>query len=210
MAKRKKAAETGEKAPVDRTKYLQGYYKEHRERLQAEKARKYREDPAYREAILKSVAESRKRQRELREARADEIAVERSAERQRRADVRADMAFIDGVKYRRKVKWQGEDVIVWPISAVATRVGRSIYTMRRWVRYGYIPMSPFRTSDGKTFYTMEQLAGIMAAYKEIVRVRTLIVRPRLGARLRNFILRSWAQDGYVSLEAASTAEENPA
>lgn len=123
------------------------WYELNGKRLNEKRKQRYHEDTAYRERVLKTNQESRKKQRDT----SDETPSEKRVVRPRSDEKRFKTvdAEVDGVRER-----------LFTIGALAQALGCSIQAIRLWERQGYIPATPIRSGKGKNgdrLYTQEMV-----------------------------------------------------
>ena len=123
----------------DRSQYQKQYYEAHRSELSDRRKSRYREDPEYRETILRQVRAYRKEKRAERERRraAGELPPPRST----------------GPREPLKVELDGVNTVAYTVSRVAQEIQRSKNTINYWTRVGLLPQTPFRSSRGDRLYT---------------------------------------------------------
>lgn len=64
----------------------------------------------------------------------------------------------------------GEEVTLYPISRLATELGRSTQTIRKWEIGGILPQPIFKDKHGRRLYSLEQIEAIVeCAIKSNVR-----------------------------------------
>ena len=64
------------------------------------------------------------------------------------------------------LKLNGKPITVYPISVLASALGKSTLTVRRWERLGYIPDTFFINKRGHRMYSQEQIDIIVGSAKE--------------------------------------------
>jgi len=123
----------------NRSEYQRQYYQDHSETLSADRKRKYREDPAYRDAVLAQVRAYRKTKREER----DRLRAEGVIPTPSRGGPRAPL----------NVVVNGVSTVAYSIGRVAVELGRSAETLKYWTRVGLLPQTPLRSEGGDRLYT---------------------------------------------------------
>jgi hypothetical protein len=123
----------------DRSEYQKQYYRDKREVLSQERKRRYREDPAYREAILDRVNDYRTNRR-------DERAALRAAGKLPPSHPRGPRAPL-------KVVVNGVSTIAYTVGRMAVELNRSKDVINYWTRIGLLPPTPFRSPRGDRLYT---------------------------------------------------------
>lgn len=64
----------------------------------------------------------------------------------------------------------GEEVTLYPISKLASELGRSPQTIRKWEVAGILPQPIFKDKNGRRLYSLEQIEAIVdCAIKSNVR-----------------------------------------
>ena len=64
----------------------------------------------------------------------------------------------------------GEEVTLYPISKLASELGRSTQTIRKWEVAGILPQPIFKDKNGRRLYSLEQIEAIVdCAIKSNVR-----------------------------------------
>lgn len=79
----------------------------------------------------------------------------------------------------------GEEIRLYPISAIASALRVSVPTIRYWTRMGYLPTEPYRLPNnmiingerakGRRLYTAPMIEAAVAAFEE----RDLLDRPQI-------------------------------
>lgn len=128
-----------DKPERDRSGYQRAYYEKNRDALSEERKRRYREDPAYREAMLAQVRAYRANKRKERE-------------RLRKAGLIAP-AHPGGPREPLRVTVNGISTIAYTVGRVAIEIRRSKDVINYWTRIGLLPQTPFRSTRGDRLYT---------------------------------------------------------
>jgi len=132
------------------------WYERHRDGFNRERRDRYQSDPAYRAKVLKRNRDSRKR-------RKDSARVERTKQRQ---------ASLVSTKNR---GWKVVDVAFYPdgrevkgpaytVGVLAAVLGRSIQSVRAWIREGRIKSTPLRSRRGDRVYTPDMVESIVRTF----------------------------------------------
>lgn len=168
------------KIPTDRTAYQQDYYLKRKAELAERKRLRYQEDEGYRQIIRDSSQASKERHRAAR------------AEARARVKALRDLGG-HGIK-----QMDGTLMELFTQKDLKEAVGISLRMLQLWKRDGILPPSRHRTRAGIQRYTIEQVAGVVAAvvrYRELYAVEGRRSRVRHPKRLRALIARQWAAIG---------------
>lgn len=122
----------------DRREYQKYYYEQNKEDLSKQRKDRYKNDPEYREKVKAASKRYRAEQREKREKEKPKGAPVKRERRPRRPVV---------------VKVNGSEVLAYTVPVLASRVGRSINTINRWIYTGTIPKTPLWSERGDRLYT---------------------------------------------------------
>ena len=66
---------------------------------------------------------------------------------------------------KRKIKYKGANLFVYPIGWLAFLMGRSTSSVRRWERAGILPRPIFETPDKIRWYCAPEIAGYVKIFK---------------------------------------------
>ena len=146
-------------SPRSNTKdYDRAYYEAHREKLLAERRRKYAENKEFREKQkARSIASNKRRRAKLR--------AERLLNPEEKTRKRPNL----GKWFRLKVRGEEIKVKMFGIGSLAARMDRKTKTLQFWERDGVLPEAMFRDSANRRMYTEDQLEALTDAYNEAVR-----------------------------------------
>lgn len=128
-----------DKPDRDRSGYQRAYYEKNQETLSVERKRRYREDPAYREAILAQVRAYRAKKRKERE--------------RLRKEGKIAPAHPGGPRAPLRVTVNGISTIAYTVGRVAIEIRRSKDVLNYWTRIGLLPKTPFYSPRGDRLYT---------------------------------------------------------
>lgn len=144
------------------TTYFQRWYAENRDTLLNKRRKRYREDKDYAEKCREN---ARNRPR---------VGTQRHGSRARRP-----VAFVLG----------GRNMKGWTVAHLAKRLGRSVPTIRNWVKSGAMPDSPIRTDMGHRLYT----DGMILVVRKAVAKRGRISAGDLGFHME--VSEGWLELG---------------
>lgn len=163
--------------------YFAEYYAKNKKRMSAERKRRYKQDPEYRERALQASRDYRERQRD------DDGGVR-----------------IRLPRYQKPITatvGDGSKIALFSVGAFAVYLGRSVQAVTHWEKAGVLPQTPYRNSRGFRFYT----ADMMAAVKKAVGSRRRLAAT--DSTMSDGIRRAWEQLGVPvkarSLKAALAA-----
>lgn len=130
--------------------YFQEWYANNGDELNKSRRDKYRDDPEYREKILKQNREARKKRRKeaLKEKRKKQAATKTRTAQSWKAVT---------VELEDKKSGQMVPTKMFTIGAVAKALGCSVQALRLWEKKGVIPEASFRYSKGDRLYTAEAI-----------------------------------------------------
>jgi len=138
--------------------YNRKYYEKKREKILAEKRKRYNQDPDYadRQRMRSRQASTKKRQ----------IAQEDRGE-----------DYVDGRKNRKsgpvwwKVKLGDKEIPVrmYGIGILASKLGRQTKTLQRWERNGTLPKAMFRDTADRRMYTSDQVEVLSRAFNAVIK-----------------------------------------
>lgn len=66
-----------------------------------------------------------------------------------------------GVVREVSINYKGETLMLYPISKLASELGRSSDTIRKWEISGVLPKPIFKDKHGRRLYTQEQIDAIV-------------------------------------------------
>lgn len=139
--------------------YFKGYYEENKEEILQGRKKRYAEDPAYREKVLKSSQEYRDAQRQ---------------------EPRVKMP-----RYQKPLTGSatdGTEVQLFSVGALAVFLGRSVQAINHWEKHALIPRTPYRDDRGFRYFT----PAMMEAIKEEVgtKKRLFPIDPEMQAKIK--------------------------
>jgi hypothetical protein len=151
----------------NRPGYFEEYYKKNKDSVNAERRRKYHEDPSYRERVLKASRKYRKSQRD------DE-------DRVRLPRYQTPLS---------KEAGDGGSLQLFSVGAFAVYLGRSVQAITHWEKSGILPPTPYRDDRGFRYYTREMMDVVRSAVG--TRRRLFPV----DENMRSDILKKWRELG---------------
>lgn len=146
--------DTAEVRKASSATYFARWYAENGKSLNAERARRYREDPAYKEKVLEQNRAARQKKRTETKVRRRKAGTAERVERAWKTRP-LTMTLEDGSE----ATVQG-----FTIGAAAALLGVSVQAIRLWERRRYLPGTPFRFDGRDRLYTYDQIE----TYRHIV------------------------------------------
>lgn len=163
---------------TNRPGYFDEYYAKNKEKVNAERRRKYKENPEYRDRVLKASRDYRKRQRD------DE-------DRVRLPRYQTPVVKDTG---------DGGAVQLFSVGAFASYLGRSVQAINHWEKSEILPPTPYRDGRGFRYYTRDMMEVVRQAVGTKRRLFPV------DENMRTDILRLWKDLGVPvkaqSMEAA--------
>lgn len=123
--------------------YFSKYYEENKGEINDKRKRRYEEDPDYKDRVLQSSRDYRKRKRE--ESGEPKMKLPRYAR---------PMTVGTG---------DGGEIDLFSIGAFAKLLGRNVQTINHWERALVLPPTPYRDDRGFRFYTIEMMRSVKNA-----------------------------------------------
>lgn len=125
----------------NRPGYFEEYYGKNKDKVNAERRRKYQADSGYRERVLRASRDYRKRQRD------DE-------DRVRLPRYQTPIA---------KEAGDGGTLQLFSVGAFAAYLGRSVQAINHWEKADVLPPTPYRDERGFRYYTREMMEIVREA-----------------------------------------------
>lgn len=125
----------------NRPGYFEEYYRENKDKVNAERRRKYQADPGYRERVLRASRDYRKRQRD-------------------------DEDRVRLPRYQTPVSRETGDgglLQLFSVGAFAAFLGRSVQAINHWEKAAVLPPTPYRDERGFRYYTHEMMEVVREA-----------------------------------------------
>lgn len=129
----------------DESSYNASYYQQHKEKILAARAQRYRTDPEYREKTMHAAIERKKR------LRAEAIPKPRKK------------LGLESVTHLIQIGDQDVEVEMFTSGQLARFMDRTIQTIRLWEKNGILPKALYRTSSGSRLYTALQVQELVKA-----------------------------------------------
>lgn len=126
---------------ANRPGYFDEYYEKNKDKVNAERRRKYNEDPEYRDRVLQASRDYRRRQRD------DEDRVRLP---------RYQTPVI-------KEAGDGGKVQLFSVGAFASYLGRSVQAINHWEKSDILPPTPYRDGRGFRYYTKDMMEVVRQA-----------------------------------------------
>lgn len=80
----------------------------------------------------------------------------------------------------------GEEITLYPISKLASELGRSADTIRKWEISGILPQPIFKDKHGRRLYSLEQIEAIVdCAIKSKIRRGYSVANTNFSPRVYN-------------------------
>lgn len=153
--------------------YNKQYYLENRVKIAARRRERYKEDSTFRASQIKRSSDRR------RKLRLKKLASQRTSVPVKKLTSGAKMMHLPS----------GKKALMFPISHMARAVGRSILTVRVWLRKGIIP-EPFRDPQQNRRWTHDQVQLII----DLFEIHTNPKKPKETlAPFRVAVTREWAR-----------------
>lgn len=124
--------------------YFSKYYEENKEDINERRRKRYDEDPEYKERVLRSSRDYRKRKRE-----------EHGGDRRARTP-----------RYARPTEVEtgdGGTIELYSVGFAARLLKRNVQTINHWEAAGVLPSTPYRDERGFRFYTIGMIKAIKDA-----------------------------------------------
>ncbi len=155
-----------EKLSSDDPMYHQEYYQKHKKEIAERKARRYKEEPEYRFAIL---GRSRERRRK------DAIKRKKKKKTAPPKDPMKPTNF--------KIFTGGREIETNMFTAgqLGLALERKTQTIRLWEKKGYLPEAMYRSTSGDRLYTELQLTLLTKAFAEMIRKHGRKAFTRIGS-----------------------------
>lgn len=124
--------------------YFSKYYEENKAEINEKRRQRYEEDPEYKQRVLKSSREYRRRKRER-----------DGGERKVRAPRFAKPLVVK--------TGDGGTIELYSVGFVARLLRRNVQTINHWEKAGVLPPTPYRDERGFRFYTIAMIGAIRDA-----------------------------------------------
>jgi hypothetical protein len=132
-------------------KYNSEYYRKNKDRINADKKRRYREDPEYRRQMIERARKQTKRNTQ-----------KRADEKQKNKPV----------TYKVRISGKDFSILMFGSRHIADALGYSLRTLHNWESMGILPKALYRNNVGKfgdRLYPEFQYLKIIEAYGEVVK-----------------------------------------
>lgn len=151
---------------ANRPGYFKGYYAENKAEILDARKKRYADDPVYRDKVLKSSQDYRKKQRKEQRVKT------------RRYQKPISETSADGTQVR-----------LCSVGALAILLQRSVQALNHWAKRGLLPDTPYRDARGFRFYT----TAMMEAIKDEVGAKRRLFP--VDAEMPDKIRQKWAASG---------------